>query len=117
MFTQTLQTIRRPAQPTDTNSDTTAIAGLLNLDNPESQLAETFANNINGEPIKIAKALTGGIAGLGNVVEGFASGEVDPKLVAALRKASNPGPAVDAAIKGIKQGLSTGSSNDIGDAT
>ena len=116
-FTQTLQTIRRPKQPTDTSSETTGVGGLLNLDNPTAQLAETFANNINGEPIKIAKALTGGVAGLGNIVEGFAAGQVDPKLVAALRKGSNPGPAIDAAVKGIKQGLSTGSSNDIGDAT
>jgi hypothetical protein len=104
-FTQSLQTMRRPKQPTDATTDTTAIGGILNLDTPTAQLAETFANNINGEPIKIAQALTGGIAGLSNIVEGFGEGQVDPKLAAAVRTLSNPQPAIDEAVRGIQRGI------------
>ena len=111
-FTQTLQTIRRPKQPGDTNNEATATGGLLNLDNPTAQLAETFANTLNGDPIKLAAAITGGQAGLGNLVNDVASGalgELDQKLASAVstvRNASIPKPNLDAASKGIKQGIS-----------
>ena len=108
-FTQTLQTIRRPKQPSDTNNSATATGGLLNLDNPTAQLAETFANTLNGDPIKLAKALTGGPAGLGNIAAG-ALGELDQKLasaISAVRNGSIPKPITDAASKGIAQGKST----------
>ena len=107
-FTQTLQTIRRRAQPSETTGDTTATSGLLNLDNATAQLAETFANTLNGDPIKIAKAITGGQAGLGNIVNGALS-ELDQKFanaVATVRNGSIPKPITDAASKGIAQGKS-----------
>ena len=115
-FTQTLQTIRRKQQPTETNNVATATGGLLNLDNPTAQLAETFANTINGDPIKIAKAITGGQAGLGNLVDSIspqALGELDQKLasaISAVRSGSIPAPIKDAASKGIQQGKSAASS-------
>ena len=108
-FTQTLQTIRRPKQPSDTNNEASATGGLLNLDNPTAQLAETFANTLNGDPIKLAKALTGGQVGLGNIAAG-ALGELDQKLanaISAVRNGSIPKPITDAASKGIAQGNST----------
>ena len=112
-FTQTLQTIRRRAQPTDTNSEATAVGGLLNLDNPTAQLAETFANTLNGDPIKLAKAITGGQAGLGNIINSIPDGELDKKLQAAaasVRNLSIPKPITDAASKGIQQGKAIASS-------
>jgi hypothetical protein len=108
-FTQTLQTIRRRAQPSETTEGTTATSGLLNLDNPAAQLAETFANTLNGDAIKLAKALTGGQAGLGNIAAG-ALGELDQKLanaISTVRNGSIPKPITDAASKGIAQGNST----------
>lgn len=111
-FTQTLQTIRRPKQPSDTNNDATSTGGLLNLDNPTAQLAETFSNTINGDPIKIAQALTGGQAGLGNLVNSVSSGalgELDQKLqqaISTVRSGSIPKPIIDSASKGITQGTS-----------
>jgi len=107
-FTQTLQTIRRRAQPGETTGDTTAISGLLNLDNATAQLAETFANTLNGDPIKIAEAITGGQAGLGNIVNGALS-ELDQKFanaIATVRNGSIPKPITDVASKGIAQGKS-----------
>jgi hypothetical protein len=108
-FTQTLQTIRRKQQPSDTNNEASATNGMLNLDNPTAQLAETFANTLNGDAIKLAKALTGGQAGLGNIAAG-ALGELDQKLanaISTVRNGSIPKPITNAASKGIAQGNST----------
>lgn len=68
---------------------------------------------MNGDPIKLAKAITGGQAGLGNIINSIPTGELDKKLqlaAASIRNGSIPKPITDAASKGIQQGKSAASS-------
>ena len=81
-------------------------AYLLVIANPLN--AETFANTLNGDAIKLATALTGGQAGLGNIANGALS-ELDQKFanaIATVRNGSIPKPITDVASKKIAQGES-----------
>jgi hypothetical protein len=50
-FTQTLQTMRRPKQESDTNqTPTTDNTGPVSADNPKKQLIKTETNPITGNP-------------------------------------------------------------------
>jgi hypothetical protein len=63
---------------------------------------------LNGDAIKLATALTGGQAGLGNIANGALS-ELDQKFanaIATVRNGSIPKPITDVASKKIAQGES-----------
>ena len=86
-FTQTLQTIRRPKQESDTATTAVDRTGAITTDNPEKQLVSTNTNPIGGNASSSTGG-TGGQASYGASSEGNA-GEAEAR--ANTRSASGAG--------------------------
>lgn len=102
-FTQTLQMIRRPKQPTETS--TAAISGpqgALNLNNPTAQISETLANNLQGLAANVTGG-TGGIAGASDAINNVINGGLNGALNGAINEAAGAASqAVNNALTGSK---------------
>jgi hypothetical protein len=90
-FTQTLQTMRRPKQGSDTNQVSTKDnTGAVSADNPKKQLIKTETNALTGNPEGSSSSTSATDAGSNNGFGNSQAGEFDTTTAPSAGKGKPP---------------------------